>query len=400
VRVLLFAGGGGAGTTTVAAATAVTAARAGIKTLLLSTDRASSLTDVLQRAPQGSAAGGEHRPTREVEPGLAVLRVDPPAVSATVERYVKHLPAGLGVGDLATVDLLALPGASEIVTLALLREQVSSGPWDLVVADVAGGGAAQRLLSAPDTALRLLDGQLPTERLLGLRRHGPSRLLARAVAGLREELCAARDVLRARTTSVRLVLAPQSLGLTQARRAFTALTVHGFVVDGVIANRVVANRAVAQDRVLAEADESFAPLRVRRLPQLPAEPIGPDALAALGTTLLEGQAGLTGEVERLLAAPVAATGPQVRRTADGFDMVLAAPFVTAPDVQLSRDDDQLRLRVQGTEAVVALPAVLRRCVATGAEVRAGRVVVRFRPDADLWPSRHRSDDATTIEGQA
>jgi arsenite-transporting ATPase len=49
MRVLLFTGKGGVGKTTVAAATAVKAARAGARTLIMSTDPAHSLADSFDR---------------------------------------------------------------------------------------------------------------------------------------------------------------------------------------------------------------------------------------------------------------------------------------------------------------------------------------------------------------
>ena len=71
LRVLLFTGKGGVGKTTTAAATAVHAARAGLKTLVLSTDPAHSLGDALGTPLDGS--GGQ---PVEVEPGLAAQQVD------------------------------------------------------------------------------------------------------------------------------------------------------------------------------------------------------------------------------------------------------------------------------------------------------------------------------------
>ena len=47
MRILLFTGKGGTGKTTTAAATALMAAQKGIKTLVLSTDPAHSLSDAL-----------------------------------------------------------------------------------------------------------------------------------------------------------------------------------------------------------------------------------------------------------------------------------------------------------------------------------------------------------------
>ena len=47
MRIILFTGKGGVGKTTVAAATAIKAAKSGLKTLIISTDPAHSLSDAL-----------------------------------------------------------------------------------------------------------------------------------------------------------------------------------------------------------------------------------------------------------------------------------------------------------------------------------------------------------------
>jgi arsenite-transporting ATPase len=41
--------------------------------------------------------------------------------------------------------------------------------------------------------------------------------------------------------------------------------------------------------------------------------------------------------------------------------------------------------------------VLRRCVATGAQIGAGSLVVRFRPDPSLWPVRSAATSAAEGE---
>ena len=59
MRVLLVVGKGGVGKTTMAAATALAAARDGLRTLVVSTDPAHSLTDVLGMSSRGTS--GEWR---------------------------------------------------------------------------------------------------------------------------------------------------------------------------------------------------------------------------------------------------------------------------------------------------------------------------------------------------
>jgi arsenite-transporting ATPase len=411
VRVLLLAGKGGAGTTTVAAATALTAARSGIKTLLLSTEP-SSLSDVLALPPcavDSTGSQGARQVPLEVEAGLAVLQLDPSAEPTgplgDLQRDIDQALDAAGARGLGAADLMSLTGLEDLGCLCSLSQQVENGPWDLVVGDVGGGSRGLRLLSAQDGLVQALDRLAAPQRRLGLYRLGTQALAARALGRLRTQLEAARDVLHASSSSVRLVMTPGPVGLARARRTFTSLTVQGFVVDGIIANRVLpagdvspswtSSRAAAQTRALAEADEAFAPVTVQRLPDLPMDPVGPDALAQLGGHLLDGPEALAGRsvrlegpsagLEGLLTSPVSGAGPRVHAVDGGYELVLAAPLLSARDVELLRDGDELRLGVQGTWTVVALPSVLRRCVATGAQVGAGRLVVRFRPDPLLWP---------------
>jgi len=414
VRVLLLAGKGGAGTTTVAAATALTAARAGIKTLLLSTETA-SLHDVLGVLPGPlEPAGRGARPVLlEVESGLAVLQTDPALPDGALHRDVGHVLDAAGVPGLPASDLLGLTGLTKLTSLCSLREQVAHGPWDLVVADVAGAERALRLLSAPDDVVRALDRLAPPQGRLGLARLGLGALVGPSLARLRADLEGTRELLHAPTSSVRLVMAAESAGLAWARRAFTSLVVQGFVVDGVVANRVLgpgadptawaSSRAAAQSGVLAQADEAFAPVAVQRLPDLPAAPVWPDAVARLGAALMVGLAAEVGSsdpaagLERLLVPPVGAR-QQVRRVADGYELVIPAPLLSARDVQLTRDGDELRLGVQGAWWVLTLPAVLRRCIAVDAQLGGGGLVVRFRPDPALWPARPGAE-TSAAEGE-
>ena len=68
LRVILLTGKGGVGKTTLAAATAVAAARRGVRTLLVSTDAAHSVGDVLDR-PLGAEPAA-------VAPGLDAVQLD------------------------------------------------------------------------------------------------------------------------------------------------------------------------------------------------------------------------------------------------------------------------------------------------------------------------------------
>jgi arsenite-transporting ATPase len=401
LRVLLFTGKGGVGKTTTAAATAVHAARCGVKTLVVSTDAAHSLGDVL-----GTELGAV---PFEVEPGLFAQQVDARSRARRswrgVQGYVVGVLDSLGVDRVEAEELTDMPGAEEVLALLEVRDQAEQGPWDLLVVDCAPTAETLRLLAVPEALARVVERLLPAERrvmralaggarpLLGARGASlPSRdHLVEAAERLHAELSAVRAVLTAPSTSVRLVLTPESAAVTEALRTWTTLSLYGYIVDGVVANRVFdaddadawrRRWAGAQQRRLAEAMESFATVGVRAVAYADDEPVGCAALASIGEVLY-GRAGAAAAAD-LLA--VRATEPPLRveRAADHFVLVLDLPLARREELALARQGDELLVTLGSRRRSILLPSALRRCVVGGAALREGRLRVRFDPDPDLW----------------
>lgn len=384
-RTLLLTGKGGVGKTTVAAATAVHLARRGVKTLVLSTDQAHSLGDALDR-PLGPVP-------QEVEPGLFGLQVDPRARLETHWRHVQeHLVAALdelGVDRVAAEELTVLPAAEEVLALLELRDQVRSGTFDAVVVDCAPTAATLRLLALPEALSLYLARAVPVGRRVaravrtGLAGTGRDPVLD-ALHRLAGELADVRAVLTDPATSVRLVLTPDSVVLAEARRSYTSLSLHGYVVDAAVVNRLVpagedpwrAARAAHEARVLADAADAFAGLPLLRAPHALAEPVGPDALAQV--------AGDVYADDDPMVRAAARPGLQVERDGEEFVLVLQVPLARREDVDLARRGDDLLVEVDGARRVLHLPSALRRCRVRGAALRDGELRVRFAPDPELW----------------
>jgi arsenite-transporting ATPase len=404
VRVLLFTGKGGVGKTTVAAATALHAARCGIKTLLVSVDAAHSLADCLGRPlgpePVEMPVEVDDEPTA----GLFAVQVDVQSRAdrswRTVQEYLVGILDAVGVDPFAAEELTVLPGAEELLGLLEVRDLVAAGDHDLVVVDCAPTAETLRLLALPEAFAHYLHQALPVERRVlraiaaGARALRPGHdPVVEAAERLHAELDGVRAVLGAPGTSVRLVLTPEAVVISEARRLFTALGLYGYPVDGVVANRVVPDGgddpwrlawASAQAERLAECEPAFAPVPVLRAPYAAAEPVGSDALAALGAHLY-GRPGEDG-ARRLLAPPDSAGSLRVERDGGEFVLVLPLPLADRSDVELARLGDDLSVSVAGRRRLVSLPSVLRRCVVAGAALRDGSLNVRFRPDPALWRS--------------
>jgi arsenite/tail-anchored protein-transporting ATPase len=395
-RVLLFTGKGGVGKTTAAAGTATLAANRGLRTLALSTDAAHSLADAFDH-PVGDS------PT-EVDENLFVQQVN---TQHRFERSWRDLQAYLlslldaaGVDPIEAEELTVVPGADEVLALLELRDQVRSGAWDLVVVDCAPTAETLRLLALPEALGWYMERIFPTERRVVrslrpvLNRVAgvpmPPEKVFDAVERLHADLADVRQVLTAPEASVRLVLTPESVVVAEARRTLTSLALYGYRVDGVLANRIfpvdsgdawLRGWVAAQQAQLEEIEASFAPLPVFRSPYRAAEPVGCEELAAFAAAAYSDGDRLPADP---FAPPPAGDLVSVQRSGEQYVLGLALPLADRRDMDLARKGDELVLTVGSYRRVLALPSALRRCVVAGAELRDGRLQVRFDPDTSVW----------------
>jgi arsenite-transporting ATPase len=138
-RLLFFVGKGGVGKTTCAATAALllAEARAGRRVLLLSTDPAHSLADVLD-----IPLGDDPRPVPVAPAGLRARELD------SFRTFAAWRDAHLaGVEELQRLLDLAPPGLDELSAVSALIDALEEE--DLVIVDTAPTGHALRLLEAP-----------------------------------------------------------------------------------------------------------------------------------------------------------------------------------------------------------------------------------------------------------
>ncbi|UUY03437.1 ArsA family ATPase [Svornostia abyssi] len=387
-RIILYTGKGGVGKTSVAAATARRAAAAGHRTLLLSTDPAGSLGDVL-----GRDVGPEPAPASE---GLWAQQVE---ARDEIERNwgeIRDWLAGVlsdrGMERIRAEELAMPPGLHELVGLLELRRHAEEAVFDVVVVDCAASGETLRLLALPDAARWWLDRAVGNRRALDAARPIaraalditlPSNKALDGAGGLLRDLVALCDVLRDHErVSLRLVMTPDRMVIDEARRTFTYLNLYGLLTDAIVVNRVFPEEVGAyfdawrarQAEALTEVGEAFAPLPLLRAPYFGEEVVGDVMLDRLAEQLFTG-------VEAPIAVLHDEIGERLELGDDEARLMLTLPFAQKGDVTLRQVGEELVIRIDGHTRTVLLPPALQDYRPAGAALADGALTVTFDPPA-------------------
>jgi arsenite-transporting ATPase len=397
VRLVLYTGKGGVGKTTTAAATAACAAERGVRTLVVSTDIAHSLGDVVgcELAPVPVA----------IAPKLDAIEIDARAevgrYYGEIRDYLAELFRHQGIDDVVADELALLPGVEEVTALLAVEQVARAGLYDFVVVDCAPTGSTLRLLSLPDLlsgALRVVPSLLrvlsavvsPVAQGLvsmPLPRSGVFRDLQRMVDERARQL---RHRLSAPDTSVRIVATPERMVVAEARRAFMELSLFDVSCDAVILNRLLPDSAGREDFFreawLAERERRdeieafFAPIDVLDAPLQRDEVVGLDALASHGQQVFAGRD----------PQAVISRAPRIRfsHELDEHRLELPLPGASPQDLHVARVDDELIIRAGARRRSVALPVRFARLSLHSARLESGNLVVRFvQPTADAPSGR-------------
>ncbi len=379
------------GKTSVAAATARRCAAAGLRTIVLSTDPAHSLSDAFE-----TELGGAPTALAPLLHGQEVSAQEEMEVNwEAVSGWLGDLLADRGVDPISAEELTVPPGMDELFSLLQIKRHHGSGDYDAIIVDCAPTGETLRLLSFPDVCTWWLEKVFPWQgRMLAAARPLarslmpdiplPGEAVFEDVERLARNLVAMNAILRDREhTTVRLVMNPDRMVVKEAMRTFTYLNLYGYLTDAVVVNRIFPEEAAdgyfAAWRELQQGHmelvrEGFSPVPVLTAPFFPHEVVGEQMLDRLGDEVFADDGAhevLFSELSQELSA------------SDGTATLrLALPFAERGDIDLKKIGLEVVVRVGGHKRTIILPPAMAAYETSGARFEAGALEVSFTRIAD------------------
>lgn len=289
-RYLFFSGKGGVGKTSLSCATAVSLAKSGYKTLIVTTDPAPNLSDVFEQE-----IGHKVTKLNGVE-NLWAMEIDPDKATEDYRDRIldpmrKFLPP-----DVLRImeEQLRSPCATEVAAFDKFIDFMEGSEFDVVIFDTAPTGHTLRLLELPVDWSRFIE---TSSQGVGQTCIGP----VQSLQGVKEKYDRAVGTMRNRDkTTFVFVVQPEETPIFEAERSIEELGKIGIRTSMLIINGILPEeqctemffrkRREMQEKYLREVETRFR-VPMSRVNLLDTEIKGIDKLSEVGDVLFGGLNG-------------------------------------------------------------------------------------------------------------
>ncbi|MBW1716863.1 MAG: ArsA family ATPase [Deltaproteobacteria bacterium] len=391
MRIVLFAGKGGVGKTSIAAASGVACAQKGLKTIIMSLDAAHSLVDSfdLDKTLMDRNKG---RPIR-VAKNLSIQEVDVQEEIkknwGEVHKYISNLLNISGIDEVLAEELAILPGMEEVSSLLYINRYVAQKSYDVILLDCAPTGESIRFISIPTSLEWYMKKLFDVERrIVKIARPITKKLYAvplpedkyfATIQRLFDRLEGIDKILSdPNITTVRLVTNPEKIILKETQRAYMYFSLYKMCVDAVVINRILpeavddgyfARWKETQNRYIKKTEQLFSPIPILKVPMLSDQVVGMAKLSKLSKEIYGSLSP-----EEILYADTPYT---FRKVGEDYFLDIKIPFLTKKEVDLSKRNEELIVRIGGFKRNVLLPRNIAARQPSGAKVERDKVVIKL-----------------------
>jgi arsenite/tail-anchored protein-transporting ATPase len=378
VRLIIYTGKGGTGKTVTSCSTAIKLAESGHKTLIISSDPAHTLSDAFMMPDIGYQV-------QEILPRLDVLQIDPVTEMRkqfdTTLSYMASIFSAKGIDETLAYEIAMLPGMTQLFSLLKVEELVKQKRFDVIVIDMPASGEALRYLYFPrlvGSIGRKMAGLLGmfsgvTRIFQAMTKNPiPTKGNTKVEADLLSRIQDLSEIIQNNdTTSIRLVVNPDTFSIENAKRALMSASLFGINVDLTIINKIMshqtsdtyyANWAAFQEGKVEEARANFYPLPLKEIQLHDTELRGLEMLRRNGELLFENE-----DPSQIYYRGKAIT---FKTEENSLRMTVKVPFTEKDDFDLERHGDQLTIKVKNPVGYIANIVPLPTAVLTMKLVKA------------------------------
>ncbi|MDD4669316.1 MAG: ArsA family ATPase [Candidatus Methanomethylophilus sp.] len=387
MRLIIYTGKGGVGKTSVSAATARRLAQKGHRTIIMSVDTAHSLGDSLN-IKLGPVP-------KRIAPNLDAFELDILHEMQTkwsaIKDYLTAFMFSQGLESISAEEMAVFPGMEMVAALLYVLQFEDQGKYDAVVIDTAPTGETLRLMSFPDMSSWYIDKAFSfVNRMINVARATigkvvdfplPTKEVMDNLKELKDDMTRVKAVLDdTEHTTMRLVLIPERMAISETMRAYTYLSLYNKNVECLIVNKVLPPdvdgkflqiKLKEQEAHMTEIHKAFEPLRIMSAQMLRTELRGTKKLDHLADMIF-------GDEDPIEV--YASESPMKFVTVDGIDeLCLKMPFVKEDQVELFKgNDNTIIIHVGSQKRTVLLPMTLAGADLLGAEFGDGCLIIKFR----------------------
>jgi arsenite-transporting ATPase len=306
-----------------------------------------------------------------------------------VHKYISSLLNISGIDEVLAEELAILPGMEEISSLLHINRYVAQKRFDVILLDCAPTGESIRFISIPTSLEWYMKKLFDVERrIVKVARPITKRLYSvplpedeyfATIQRLFDRLEGIDRILSdPNITTVRLITNPEKIILKETQRAYMYFSLYKMCVDAVVINRIIPDAVddryfaawkVTQNRYIEKTEQLFGPIPILKVPMLSNQVVGRAELAKLSKEIYGGFSP-----EEILYAD---TPYAFRKVDDDYFLDIKIPFLTKQEVELSKRNEELIVRIGGFKRHVLLPRNIAARDPSGAKVERDKIVIKL-----------------------
>ena len=385
-RIIIFTGKGGVGKSSVAAAHALSSAKMGKKTLLVSADTAHNLGDIF-KIQIGSKI-------TKISKNLDALELDSDIVKREIFPEVKNTMLNLmgknGIGITNLNENFSLPGFENLFSLLKIKEIYEGNQYEHILVDCAPTGETLALLKLPEFLAWYMEKFFPIGKKI-IRVLSPISKLAYKVVlpsaktmdtieFIHKKLLELQELLKNNEIcSIRLVCIPEKMIVEETKRNFMYLNLYKYEVDTVFINRIITDEVEnsfmqkwkkIQSKYIKELEEVFFDIPVIKIPWYPKEIIGEKGLELLCNTIEN--------LPDLFSVKRVTQNEEYFPCEDGYLLKIQLPFVREEELKVYHHEMDINIKINNVNRCIPLPNVLRKSHIVDTKLENENLYVHFQ----------------------